>query len=211
MEPLYLQQSPGPRHGAALSAVLLLGIAPAAVLVAGPDSVLVAVIGGVCTLAAGVTLALRMEQAHLFADEEAILLRNTLRTRRIALADVVGVELGTLYWCGPRGRLRASRVTALNHPIRRFPTMGLEYRLTNHQQDQARTWFEQAVGARIKRRARQVTTLDDAALARETRVAAAGERWEARHHARRQARPKARRPQWAVLRAAAEREVAARG
>lgn len=120
---------------------------------------------------------------------------------------VLGVEGNTLFWCGPRGRLRSSRLAALSAPVSRSPVPSAANDLNRLDQARMQAWVEQAVGVRIKRRARLVGHLDDAALAREIRVSAAGVRCEGRRRRSRYGRP---RPRRGVLRAAAERERAAR-
>lgn len=207
MDPLWIERAPAPRHGTAASAFLLVGLTPAALFARAPVSARVMTLGVGCAVALGIALAVRIERARVYADDEAVLLRGYLWTRRIAVADVVGVEGSTLFWCGPRGRLRASRLAALSDPVSRSPGGTPDTAFSHRQQRQMQAWIEQAVGARIKRRARLVGTLDDAVLVREAQVSAAGMRWESRRRWFGGGRP---RPRWGVLHAAAEQETAAR-
>ncbi|MEU6221217.1 hypothetical protein ABZ845_27470 [Streptomyces sp. NPDC047022] len=207
MSPLWIERAPGTRHGTAVAGFLWVGVAPTVFFATAPVSALATTLGVACAVALGIGLAVRIERALVYADEEAVLLRNYLWTRRIALADVVGVEGNTLFWCGPRGRLRTSRLAALSAPISRFPVPSAAKDLNRLEQVRMQAWIEQAVGVRIKRRARLVGHLDDAALAREVRVSAAGVRWEGRRRWLGLGQP---RPRWGVLQAAAEQETAAR-
>lgn len=207
MDPLWLEREPADRHGSAATAFLLLGVAPGAVFAVAPVSALATALGVACALASGIALAVRIERALVYADEDAVLLRGYLRTRRVALADVVGVEGNTLFWCGPRGGLRSSRLAALSDPVSRSPVPSPASDLNRLERLRMQEWFEQAVGVRIKRRARLVGHMDDDALAREARVSAAGVRWESR---RRRHRYKQPRPRWGVLRTAVEQDRALR-
>ena len=207
MDPLWIEREPAPRHGAAVTTFLLVGVAPTVFFATAPVSVLVMSLGVACAVGLGIALTVRIERAIVYADEEAVLLRGYLWTRRVALADVVGVDRNTLFWCGDRGRLRGSRLAALSDPVRRIPVRTPDSDLAHLQQRRLQEWIEQAVGVRIKRRARLVVNLDDAALAREVRVSAAGVRWENR---RRWFSGGQTRPRWCVLRTAAEQESAAR-
>ena len=207
MKPLWLEREPASRHGTAATAFLLFGVAPALFIVTLPISALATTLGVACALAPGVALAVRIERVLVYADHEAVLLRGYLWTRRIALTDVVGVEGNTLFWCGPRGRLRSSRMAALSDPVSRAPWPTPAHDVNRREQARMRAWIEQAVGVRIKRRARLVGHLDDTALAREVRVSAAGVRWEGRRRRLRSTQPT---PRWGELRATAEQETAAR-
>jgi len=207
MDTLWIERAPAPRHGAAVTAFLLVGAAPTVFFATAPVGVLAMTLGVACAVALGITLVVRIERATVYADEEAVLLRGYLWTRRVPLADVVGVEGNTLFWCGPQGRLRASRLAALSGPLRPSPGGTLDSNLAHLQQRRMQEWIEQAVGVRIRRRARLVVNLDDAALAREVRVSAAGVRWESRRRWFSGGQP---RPRWGVLRTATEQETAAR-
>ncbi|GAA1942877.1 hypothetical protein [Kitasatospora viridis] len=197
MEPLLIRRDAPSRYGAAGAALVGVGLLPGALVVAAGGGV-----AGVLLLGAGVATAVRAERAMVHADQDGILVRGSLRSRRIALADVVGMRAERLYFCDRRGRLRSCWLSALGRNTSRWAVYSYSNRLSLLQRIELERWIEEAVTSRIKRRARLLDTLDDAALAREARVAAAGERWERKYGVA--------RPRWHFVSAAAERVTGAR-
>ncbi|WP_139275327.1 hypothetical protein [Mangrovactinospora gilvigrisea] len=189
---------------------LVVAVLPTIELARQHGSVLVVVIGGFCAVLAGLVLGIRVSRAAVYSTDGSVVIRNYLWTRRVPIRDVLGVEAGRLYWCGRRGRLRRSRITAVSVPIGNrysFASDGPGGRRATDMQQQLHSWIDQVIGAQIKGRARRAAHLDDAELAREARVAAAGVHWE---HRRRRFAHKPPRPRWGILTTATECEVTAR-
>jgi hypothetical protein len=178
VESLWLERPPALRHGVASAMVLIVGGLPLFYLARGgvPTHLVVAVES--CAVLAGAVLAIRAERAAVWCQPDVILLRGYLRSRRIAVSDVVGVRGDRLYWCGRYGALRSTRMTGIAEGPSRFP-IGDTYR-TSGSQRRMEAWIEQAVGGRLKNRGRSVAFLGDEALARELKVVKAGVRLEAR-------------------------------
>ncbi|SEL14779.1 hypothetical protein [Streptacidiphilus jiangxiensis] len=206
-EGLWLERSPAARYGLAVSALLIVGVGPAVLFAKAPIDSATAWLGGSCAVLMALALGFRIARAYVYADSEGVVIRGYLRNRNVAIADVIGVEADRLYWCGRHGRLRRSRLAAVAAPVSKV-SGGMDEILAYHLQRRLRRWTEQAVGAKIKRRAHLVRNghLDDAAVAREAVVGAAGVQWEKRWRLF-GAKPQ---PRWGELQAAAERELTAR-
>ncbi|MFC1415882.1 hypothetical protein [Streptacidiphilus cavernicola] len=204
MEALWLEREPMARHGAAITVLLLVGGIPV-LLTAGAPLALAArivVVSGAVLL--GLVLAVRTERAAVHCQPEEIVIRGLVRNRRVRIRDVIGVRGNHVYWGSSRGALRRSRLTGVADLPSRFPGVGAS---SHRNPELLEAWIEQAVGSRLKGRARNVPRLDDAALSRELQLAGAGVRWEAH---RRRLSPEPPKLRWLGVRDAAAAEAAKR-
>ncbi|MFF3878512.1 hypothetical protein [Streptomyces sp. NPDC001978] len=205
MQTLCLEHEPRLRRASSIGMFLLFAALPT--VVAGTVSALpitAKVVIGLCSTAAGAYLGIRAERAVVFCQPDEILIRGFIRSRRIRVRDLIGLRGIHLYWCSTRGRLRRSQLASFATSPYASSSV---YERNGSYLRRLDEWIEQAVGSSLKRRAKNVQYLDDAALARELQLADAATRWEDRR--RRQA-PGAARSHWHELRNSAADETAKR-